>query len=212
MEDALLKQLKENFIFAVVRGKTAEDGFEISKAAVEGGIKNIELTFSTPDAPRVISQLVETYKDDDTVVVGAGTVMSVEMAQEAYDAGAQYLVSPHFSREVAKFARENNIHYMPGCATATEIWGAMQEGSQIIKVFPGGQLGPSFIKDIHGPIPEVQLMPSGGVSMDNIADWIASGAVAVGVGSALSKNVAESGYESVTEIAKQFVNEVNANR
>lgn len=212
MEDALLKQLKENFIFAVVRGKTAEDGFEISKAAVQGGIKNIELTFSTPDAPRVISQLVETYKDDDTVVVGAGTVMSVEMAQEAYDAGAQYLVSPHFSREVAKFARENNIHYMPGCATATEIWGAMQEGSQIIKVFPGGQLGPSFIKDIHGPIPEVQLMPSGGVSMDNIADWIASGAVAVGVGSALSKNVAESGYESVTEIAKQFVNEVNANR
>lgn len=212
MEDALLKQLKENFIFAVVRGKTAADGFEISKAAVEGGIKNIELTFSTPDAPRVISQLVETYKDDDTVVVGAGTVMSVEMAQEAYDAGAQYLVSPHFSREVAKFARENNIHYMPGCATATEIWGAMQEGSQIIKVFPGGQLGPSFIKDIHGPIPEVQLMPSGGVSMDNIADWIASGAVAVGVGSALSKNVAESGYESVTEIAKQFVNEVNANR
>lgn len=205
----VLETLKKNYIFAVVRGKDEEAGLEICKAAVEGGIKNLELTFSTPNAEKVIAELVELYKDDETVVVGAGTVMSVELAEKATKAGAEFLVSPHFDAEIAKYAVDNNIDYMPGCATATEIVTAMKAGCKIIKLFPGGQLGAGFIKDIHGPIPEVELMPSGGVSLDNIKDWADKGAVAVGVGSALSKDVDTKGFESVTEIAKQFVEALN---
>lgn len=205
----VLDVMKENYIFAVIRGKDEDDGYQIAKAAVEGGIKNLELTFSTPNAAQVIKKLAEEYKDDDTVVVGAGTVMTLDLAKEAHEAGAEFLVSPHFSPEIAEFAREVGTYYMPGTGTVTEVVQAMNAGCEIIKVFPGGILGAGFIKDVHGPIPEAQLMPSGGVSLENIAQWKANGAVAVGVGSALSKNVATDGYGSVTEVAKQFVEALN---
>lgn len=201
----LMDTMKNNYIFAVIRGQDQKDGVEIAKASVAGGIKNIELTFSTPNAGEAIREIVKEYQNDETVVVGAGTVMSVDMAREALDAGAEFLVSPHFSTEIAEFANENDIYYMPGTGTVTEVVTAMNAGCEIIKVFPGGILGSGFIKDVHGPIPEAQLMPSGGVSIDNISEWRKNGAVAVGVGSALSKDVAEKGYESVTEIAKEFV-------
>lgn len=201
----VMETMKENYVFAVIRGKTEEDAFEISKAAVLGGIKNIEITFSTPNAANVMKDLIEEYADDATVVVGAGTVMNVDQAQAAYDVGAKFLVSPHFSAEVAEFAINHEIDYMPGCATVTEIVRAMDFKCEIIKVFPGGQLGPSFIKNVHGPIPEVNLMPSGGVSLDNIKEWKDAGAASVGVGSALSSEVEEKGYESVTDISKQFI-------
>ena len=202
----LMNTIKENYIFAVIRGNSKEDGYEISKAAVKGGIKNIEITFSTPDASELMKDLIEEYKEDESVVVGAGTVMTIEQAQAACDVGAQFLVSPHFSKDIADFSVENDIDYMPGCATVTEIVQAMNAGCEIIKVFPGGQLGPSFIKNVHGPIPEVNLMPSGGVSLENIKEWKDMGAVAVGVGSALSQEVPEKGYESVTQISKKFIN------
>lgn len=197
--------MKDNYIFAVIRGKTQDDGFQIAKAAVKGGIKNLELTFSTPNAAQVMKDLVEEYKNDDSVVVGAGTVMKLDLAKEAHEAGAEFLVSPHFSPEIAEFAREVDTYYMPGCGTVTEVVNAMNAGSEIVKVFPGGILGSGFIKDVHGPIPEAQLMPSGGVSLDNIAEWKANGAVAVGVGSALSRDVEEKGYDSVADNAREFV-------
>ncbi len=205
----MLDQLKENYFFAVVRGKSAEDAIEISKHAILGGINNIEITFSTPDAAKVIQKLSDDFKDDPAVVIGAGTVMNTDLAQEAIDAGAAFLVSPHFDEAIAALAIEQNNLYFPGCATATEVVRAMNSGCQIIKLFPGGIVGPGFIKDIHGPIPEVDLMPSGGVSVDNVADWKKAGAVAVGVGSALASEVAREGYESVTSIAKSFVKAVN---
>lgn len=201
----VLETMKDNYIFAVIRGKTQDDGFQIAKAAVKGGIKNLELTFSTPNAAQVMKDLVEEYKNDDSVVVGAGTVMTLDLAKEAHKAGAEFLVSPHFSPEIAEFAREVDTYYMPGCGTVTEVVNAMNAGSEIVKVFPGGILGSGFIKDVHGPIPEAQLMPSGGVSIDNIAEWKANGAVAVGVGSALSRDVEEKGYDSVADNAREFV-------
>ena len=204
----VLSTLKDNYIFAVIRGKDQNDGYEIAKSAVAGGIKNLELTFSTPNAAQVIKDLVEDYKDDDSVVIGAGTVMTLDLAKEAYEAGAEFLVSPHFSPEIAEYAREVGTYYMPGCGTVTEVVNAMNAGCDIVKVFPGGILGSGFIKDVHGPIPEAQLMPSGGVSLDNIAEWKENGAVSVGVGSALSRDVAEKGYESVAENAKEFVSKL----
>lgn len=205
----MLDQLKENYFFAVVRGKSVEDAIEISKHAILGGIRNIEITFSTPDATKVIQKLSDDFKNDPSVVIGAGTVMTTDLAQEAIDAGAKFLVSPHFDEAIATLALDHKNLYFPGCATATEVVQAMKSGCQIIKLFPGGVVGPGFIKDIHGPIPEVNLMPSGGVSVDNVADWKKAGAVAVGVGSALASKVSSDGYESVTTIAKSFVEAVN---
>lgn len=205
----MLDQLKENYFFAVVRGKSVEDAIEISKHAILGGIRNIEITFSTPDAAKVIHKLSDDFKNDPSVVIGAGTVMTTDLAQEAIDAGAKFLVSPHFDEAIATLALDHENLYFPGCATATEVVRAMKSGCQIIKLFPGGIVGPGFIKDIHGPIPEVNLMPSGGVSVDNVADWKKAGAVAVGVGSALASKVSTDGYESVTAIAKSFVEAVN---
>ncbi|HGK8116135.1 4-hydroxy-2-oxoglutarate aldolase/2-dehydro-3-deoxyphosphogluconate aldolase [Streptococcus pyogenes] len=201
----MLTQLKENYFFAVVRGKTAEDAIEIAKYAVLGGIRNIEITYSTPNASEVISKLSDDFKDDTSVVIGAGTVMTTELAKEAIAAGSKFLVSPHFSKEIADIANQEDNLYFPGCATATEIVTAMNASCPIIKVFPGGVVGPGFIKDIHGPIPEVDLMPSGGVSVDNVKEWKNAGAVAVGVGSALASKVATEGYDSVTRIAQSFV-------
>lgn len=201
----MLTQLKENYFFAVVRGKTAEDAIEIAKYAVLGGIRNIEITYSTPNASEVISKLSDDFKDDTSVVIGAGTVMTTELAKEAIAAGSKFLVSPHFSKEIADIANQEGNLYFPGCVTATEIVTAMNASCPIIKVFPGGVVGPGFIKDIHGPIPEVDLMPSGGISVDNVKEWKNAGAVAVGVGSALASKVATEGYDSVTRIAQSFV-------
>lgn len=201
----MLGRLKDNYFFAVIRGKTAEDAKEIARYAIKGGIYNIEITYSTPEASRVIQELNEEFSSDDRILVGAGTVMTEALAKEAISAGAKFLVSPHFSLAIQEVSQEAGNLYFPGCATATEIVTAMEAGCPIIKVFPGGVVGPSFIKDIHGPIPEVDLMPSGGVAIDNVAAWKKAGACAVGIGSALSANVASEGYESVTKIAQAFV-------
>ncbi|HEL2387036.1 TPA: bifunctional 4-hydroxy-2-oxoglutarate aldolase/2-dehydro-3-deoxy-phosphogluconate aldolase [Streptococcus suis] len=201
----MLKQLKENYFFAVIRGKDEEDAKEIARHAILGGIRNIEITFSTPNAATVIKELQEEFSDDSSVVIGAGTVMNLKLAQAAIDAGASFLVSPHFDKEIQDLAQEAEVFYFPGCATATEIVTSSQAGCPIIKLFPGGVLGPGFIKDIHGPVPQVDLMPSGGVSVENVADWKKAGACAVGVGSALASRVQAEGYESVTTIARSFV-------
>ncbi|HEM3010855.1 TPA: bifunctional 4-hydroxy-2-oxoglutarate aldolase/2-dehydro-3-deoxy-phosphogluconate aldolase [Streptococcus suis] len=201
----MLKQLKENYFFAVIRGKDEEDAKEIARHAILGGIRNIEITFSTPNAATVIKELQEEFSDDSSVVIGVGTVMNLKLAQAAIDAGASFLVSPHFDKEIQDLAQEAEVFYFPGCATATEIVTASQAGCPIIKLFPGGVLGPGFIKDIHGPVPDVNLMPSGGVSVENVADWKKAGACAVGVGSALASRVQAEGYESVTTIARSFV-------
>ncbi|HEM3246749.1 TPA: bifunctional 4-hydroxy-2-oxoglutarate aldolase/2-dehydro-3-deoxy-phosphogluconate aldolase [Streptococcus suis] len=201
----MLKQLKENYFFAVIRGKDEEDAKEIARHAILGGIRNIEITFSTPNAATVIKELQEEFSYDSSVVIGAGTVMNLKLAQAAIDAGASFLVSPHFDKEIQDLAQEAEVFYFPGCATATEIVTASQAGCPIIKLFPGSVLGPGFIKDIHGPVPQVDLMPSGGVSVENVADWKKAGACAVGVGSALASRVQAEGYESVTTIARSFV-------
>lgn len=201
----MLGKLKDNYFFAVIRGKSEEDAIEIARHAIKGGIKNIEITFSTPNASQVITTLSDEFSSDDSVVIGAGTVMTTDLANEAIAAGAKFLVSPHFSPAIQEIAKAADNLYFPGCATTTEIVAAMEAGCQIIKLFPGGVLGAGFIKDVHGPIPQVDLMPSGGVSIDNVAAWKKAGACAVGVGSALASKVATEGYDSVTAIAKAFV-------
>jgi len=200
----ILSNLKENFLFAVIRGNSAEEATDISKAVYEGGIKNIEVTFTTPQADESIKELAKTFAGTD-MVVGAGTVMDAITARIAIIAGAEFVVSPNFVPEISTVCNTYGIPYLPGCGTVTEVAAAMATGVEVVKVFPGGILGPDFIKNIHGPIPHVEMMPSGGVGLKNMDKWINSGAWAVGIGSALTADLKEKGYSSVKEKAAEFV-------
>lgn len=203
----ILNQLQENFIFAVVRGKNKEEGYKISESCVAGGIKNIEVTYTTPQASEVIRELSNQYQRDEAVI-GAGTVLDAATANEAILAGAEFIVSPHFDINIARVCNRYAVPYLPGCGSVTEIVTAMESGVDVVKLFPGGLLGAGFIKDVHGPLPFAEMMPSGGVSIDNLHEWITTGAWSVGVGSALTKNLATEGYESVEATAASFVNKV----
>uniref|UniRef100_UPI00344BFA17 bifunctional 2-keto-4-hydroxyglutarate aldolase/2-keto-3-deoxy-6-phosphogluconate aldolase n=1 Tax=Carnobacterium sp. TaxID=48221 RepID=UPI00344BFA17 len=203
-----LIQLEKNYLFAVIRGKSSQDAFEISKAAYNGGIKNIEVTFTTPGAVKTIEKLVEEFGNTD-MVIGAGTVMDDITARIAILAGAKFIVSPNFSPSISEICNRYTIPYLPGCGSVTEIANAMATGVEIAKVFPGGILGAGFIKDVHGPIPHIDLMPSGGVSLENMDTWIANGAWAVGIGSALTKDINSDDYTSVTINAQKFSDRLN---
>ena len=198
---SILNKIHENYLIAVVRGKGFDDTVKMIDSIIEGGIRNIEITYTTPQA----SELIGHFAGRDDICVGAGTVMSAGTADEAIRRGAQYVVSPHFDAEVSELCNLNQVPYLPGCATATEIVTAMKSGVDVLKVFPGGVLGASFIKDIKGPIPHANLMPSGGVNRDNMAEWIANGAFAIGIGSALAKGYDGTNPEVVKANTESFV-------
>ncbi|GAA0485377.1 bifunctional 4-hydroxy-2-oxoglutarate aldolase/2-dehydro-3-deoxy-phosphogluconate aldolase [Alkalibacterium sp. s-m-22] len=207
-KQAILTRLKDNYLFAVIRGKSAEEATRISEAVYEGGIKNIEVTFTTPQADESIRDLAGKFDGTD-MVVGAGTVMDAITARIAIIAGAEFIVSPNMVPEISTVCNTYGIPYLPGCGTVTEVADALATGVEVVKVFPGGILGPAFIKNVHGPIPHVEMMPSGGVSLDNMDQWIDNGAWAVGIGSALTKDLKTQGYSSVTEQAQAFVQKYN---
>ncbi len=205
----ILNQISNIGVVAVVRGNSAEQAIKIADACIEGGVKAIELTYTVPGARNIIEKLTEKYGNDKTVVIGAGSVLDPETCKGAIEAGAKFIVAPSFNEEVAKLANRYQIPYVPGTQTIKEIVTAMEYGSEVIKVFPGDILGPKFIKDVHGPLPYANLMPSGGVSLDNIKDWVAAGVVAVSAGSSLTAGAKKNDYAAVTDMAKQFVAEYN---
>ena len=199
----VLNEMQKGYVVAVVRGKTKEEAVEIAKQAYAGGIRSLEITFTTPDAAEVIAELARL--NDENMIIGAGTVLDDATARLAIMKGAKYIVSPHFDKNISLMCNRYCVPYLPGCGSVTEVMEAVTYGSDVIKMFPGSLLGKSFIKDVHGPLPHVQMMPSGGVSKDNLADWIEVGAFAVGIGSALTKNVKDGDYSSVQAVAREFM-------
>lgn len=202
----ILNQLHENYLVAVVRGNDEDETKKIVDEIIKGGFKNIEITFTVPNAEEVINQLHKQYGDD--IVLGAGTVLDAATAQIAINKGAQYIVSPHLDTNISKLCNVYSIPYLPGCSSATEIIEALRYGSDLIKLFPGGQLGAGFIKDIKGPVPNVELMPSGGVNLNNVSDWIEKGSFAVGIGGDLTKEFTGNNYEVISEKAQKYVEAV----
>lgn len=202
----ILNQLHENYLVAVVRGKDEDETKKIVDEIIKGGFKNIEITFTVPNAEEVINQVHKQYGDD--IVLGAGTVLDAATAQIAINKGAQYIVSPHLDTNISKLCNIYSIPYLPGCSSATEIIEALRYGSDLIKLFPGGQLGAGFIKDIKGPVPNVELMPSGGVNLDNVSDWIEKGSFAVGIGGDLTKEFTGNNFEVISEKAQKYVEAV----
>ncbi len=202
-KEKVIERIKEKGIVAVVRAENSEKAFDIVEKCIDGGIDAIELTFSVPFAHEVIEDLAKRYGDD--IVLGAGTVLDSETARIAILSGAQYIVSPHFNPDVTKLCNRYRIANMAGILTITEAVTAMEAGVDVLKLFPGDLSGPRFIKDIKGPLPWVQIMPTGGVNAENVSEWIDAGAVAVGAGSCLTKG-------DITANAKAFVENIKKAR
>jgi len=207
----ILKKIQDCGVVAVVRAESAEKAIKIADACVAAGIAGIEITYTVPGASEVISELSKRYTNGE-IIVGAGTVLDPETARTAILAGAQYIVSPSFNAETVRLCNRYQVACMPGAMTIREVVDVMESGADIVKVFPGELYGPKIIKAIKGPIPQAVLMPTGGVSLDNVDEWIKAGCVAVGVGGALTAGAAKGDYESITTIGKQFVAKVKEAR
>ncbi|WP_430609329.1 bifunctional 4-hydroxy-2-oxoglutarate aldolase/2-dehydro-3-deoxy-phosphogluconate aldolase [Enterococcus sp. DIV0876] len=201
---ARLMKLQTSGVIAVVRGASKEEALKASQAIIEGGITGIELTFTVPEAASVIAELKERYQNDDDVVIGAGTVLDAVTARLAIMAGAEYVVSPTFDQETAEMCNLYQVPYLPGCMTISEMKEALKAGADIIKLFPGSAYGPSIISAFKAPLPQLNIMPTGGVSLENMAEWFDAGVVAVGVGGNLLAPAVKGDFAAVTEVAKQY--------
>lgn len=199
----ILKQLEEKGVIAVVRGESIERAFRTCEAIVAGDIRVLEITFTIEGADQLIHKLKAAYADDD-IVIGAGTVLDATTARIAILAGASFIVSPTFDKATAKLCNLYQVPYLPGCLSPQEVQTALTYGVDIIKLFPGNVFGPSYIKAVKGPFPYVSMMPSGGVSTDNIKEWIDSGAVAVGVGGNLTAPAEQNDFAAVTDLARAY--------
>lgn len=167
-------------VLAVLRAPSASTALDAVDALVRGGVTGIEVTFSTPDAPEVIAQVRARYGDD--ALVGAGTVTTAEQAREAAEAGAQFLVSPGSVAELSAAMTATGLVTMTGALTPSEVMLARGYGADVVKIFPASVFGPSYLGALRAPLAGIPLMPTGGVTPDNLAEWFAAGAVAVGAG------------------------------
>lgn len=207
-----LQQIRTNGLIAVLRGPSAELTLKMVDALVAGGVRSIEVTLSTPDAYAVTAEVAAKYQNK--IVLGMGTLIEVSDVDKAVAAGARFLVSPVCEANLVKAMVASGLVTMAGALTPTEVLATYRMGVDVVKLFPGSFVGPSYIKNLHGPFPQIPLMPTGGVSADNVAQWLQAGAVAVGAGgelcpSALAKSRQ---FDKITEIARHFVAAVKAAR
>ena len=209
----VLERLLAGGVVPILRLKEPGPAIDLVDALCAGGINTFEIALGTPNALELIREVRTTFTD--RVVVGVGTVLDAETARLAVTAGAQFIVAPSLNLDLIRFAKRYSIVVVPGALTPTEILTAWEAGADIIKVFPATSLGPKYFKDVAGPFPHIRLMPTGGVSIDNVGDWVKAGAVAVGIGSDLldRKAIEEGRYEVLTEKAARMVrNFVDAKR
>lgn len=208
-----MERIRKLGVVPVVRAQSADDAGRAIDAVMAGGINVIEVTMTVPGALGVIEQLARRYADD--VLVGAGTVLDAETARACMLAGAQFIVSPALDEETIACCRRYGVAVMPGALTPTEVVRAWTLGADAVKVFPAGALGgASYLKALKAPLPQVEMIPTGGVSLKTAADFIRAGAMALGVGADLIdlKALAEGNERLITERARQFLEIVNEAR
>ncbi|GAA0797038.1 bifunctional 4-hydroxy-2-oxoglutarate aldolase/2-dehydro-3-deoxy-phosphogluconate aldolase [Clostridium sp. AF19-22AC] len=210
-KEEILKKIKENGLVAVVRAEHADEAKKITEACIAGGCASVEITFTVPGAHRIIEELAKTYKPEE-ILIGAGTVLDAPTARIAILSGAQYIVSSSFDRETAMLCNLYKIPYMPGCMTLKEISEALKYGVDIVKIFPGNVLKVDFVKAVKGPMPQAEMMPSGGVDVDNVETWIKAGCVAVGAGGSLTAGAKTGDYGAITDLARRFSANIRAAR
>jgi 2-dehydro-3-deoxyphosphogluconate aldolase / (4S)-4-hydroxy-2-oxoglutarate aldolase len=209
---AIVGRIETCGIVAVIRLQDPASLRAVVDALAEGGVRALEVTMTVPGAIELIAELAPTLPGD--FLLGAGTVLDADTAHRAANAGAQFIVSPVFRPHVIEAAHACGLPAMPGCFTPTEILSAWEAGADVVKVFPATSVGPGYFKDLKGPLPHVKLMPTGGVSIENVGDWLRAGAVAVGVGSSLldAKAIASKQFDVIVENARRIVKNVHAAR
>jgi 2-dehydro-3-deoxyphosphogluconate aldolase/(4S)-4-hydroxy-2-oxoglutarate aldolase len=205
----VLNQIVESGMIAIVRAESAEEAGRIAEACALGGVAALEVTFTVPGAASVIEGLAKQSRD---IAIGAGTVLDPETARVAILAGAQFIVSPSVNPETARLCNRYQIPYLPGAGTVGEVVEAMECGADIVKIFPGETLGPAFIKAVKAPLPQANLMPTGGVSIDNVAAWIAAGSIAVGIGGSLTAGAKRGDFQGITTLARHFIQTIQQAR
>ena len=208
----ILEKVKELGLLAVIRGPSADLTVQMVDALVEGGVKGIEITYSTPDAEGVVRRLALKY--GESILLGMGTLTKAEQAASAKAAGAMFLVSPVCEDELVKAMVASGLLTMAGALTPTEVLKAYTMGVDVVKIFPGSLGGPAYIKELKGPFPYIPMMPTGGVNATNAADWFAAGVVAVGAGSELCPpQLAKEGkFAEISQRAIEFVKVIQASR
>lgn len=205
----ILQAVLHNKAFAVVRLNDSSKVLPVVEAIIKGGIKNIELTLTTPNSFEILPNLVKEFENDS--VVGVGSVLTTEQVSRSIELGAKYIVSPVFIKSLIDIAHQNDVAVMSGAFSPTEIFNANEYGSDIVKVFPADILGMAFFKGIKAPMPHLKIMPTGGVSLTNAGEWIKAGACAVGIGSALmNEDAIENGdYDLITNNAEILMKSIN---
>ena len=208
----MLERIEECGVVAAIRADSSESLIDVAKALEAGGAKFIEVTMSTPNALKVIEALADTM--GDRIGIGVGTVLDPETARAAILAGAEYIVAPTLRLSVIEMAKRYSKLVFPGAFSPTEILTAWETGADMIKVFPAGRLGPSYLKDLHGPLPQIKLMPTGGISIENCGDYIKNGAAAVTAATCIApkKAIAEGNWDKITELASQMIGNIRAAR
>jgi len=207
----VVSKIIEAGLVAIVRAESSGQAERIAEASVAGGVAALEITFTVPGALKAISDVAKT-PHGRSILLGAGTVLDPETARAAILAGAQFIVSPSLNPETAKLCNRYQVPYMPGAATMAEIIAAMECGADIIKIFPGEMFGPAFVKAARAPLPQASLMPTGGVNLQNVGEWIEAGSVAVGVGGNLTAGAKTGDYASITKLAQEFIEKIRAAR
>ncbi len=205
----VLKRLLEHGAVAVLRLADESVLLPVTEALYEGGVRFLEITMTMSNAVSHIRAMCDAAPSD--MVVGAGTVTSVDEVDAVVDAGARFVVSPTLDVAVVEKCRQWGVVVAPGCFSPTEIVAADRAGAHLIKVFPAGILGPAYLKALRGPLPDVRLMPTGGVTVDNAGDWLQAGAAAVAIGGDLLKPSAIAGgdYETLTDRARRLIRNIH---
>jgi 2-dehydro-3-deoxyphosphogluconate aldolase / (4S)-4-hydroxy-2-oxoglutarate aldolase len=207
----IINKICENGLVSVIRAETMEKALNLADACAKAGISSVEVTFTVAGAENVIKELCS-RKYENNILIGAGTVLDPETAKVAILAGAKYIISPAFNIETAKLCNRYQVPYMPGAMTIKEVIECMEAGADIVKIFPAELFGPTIIKAIKGPLPQAKLMPTGGISVENVDQWIKAGSCAVGVGGNLTKLAANGDYEALVNMGKEFIKRIKAAR
>jgi 2-dehydro-3-deoxyphosphogluconate aldolase/(4S)-4-hydroxy-2-oxoglutarate aldolase len=210
--ESTLRRILDGGIVAVVRAESGEQLAQVVKALAEGGVTAAEITFTVPDAVGVIRKVREEL--GDSVVIGAGTVLDPETARAALLAGAEYIVAPTVNLDVIRLCRRYDKVVMPGALTPTEVVAAWEAGADVVKIFPAEVGGPAYIKALRGPLPQVRLMPTGGVDLSTADAFLKAGACCLGVGGSLveAKAVTSGNWNRLRELASQYADIVRRHR
>ncbi|SFR43444.1 2-dehydro-3-deoxyphosphogluconate aldolase / (4S)-4-hydroxy-2-oxoglutarate aldolase [Halogeometricum rufum] len=200
-----MQRLVDSGVVAVMRGADADTIIEVAQALNEGGVTAYEITADNPDAMELISEVSASFTDEEAIV-GAGTVLDSETARASIMNGAEFVVGPNFDEGVVETCNRYGTLVAPGILTPTEAVDAYEAGADMVKVFPASVMGPKHLASIKGPLPQIPLMPTGGIDIDNVADYVEAGAVVVGAGSAIMDGdaIAAGDFESITETAREF--------